>query len=69
MSDSPNYRKMSLQDLIQQEGSFRPDAPQGSAPRAELERRRFWRKFWTYGLVSWLALAVSVIALIIAANK
>lgn len=54
---------MSLQELIQLEGCFRADSPQGSAPRAELERRRFWRAFFTHGIVAWLALIVSIIAL------
>jgi hypothetical protein len=60
---SPNYRKMSLQELIQQEGCFRPDHPQGSGPRAELERRRFWQNLWTQGIPAWLALIISIVAL------
>jgi hypothetical protein len=47
------------------EGNFRQDSEWGASARAELERRRFWKKFLTYGIVAWLALIVSIVALYI----
>jgi hypothetical protein len=64
MSDI-DYTKKTLKELIQMEGNFRQDSEWGASARAELERRRFWKKFLTSGIVAWLALIVSIVALYI----
>ena len=35
------------------------------AATEELERRKFWRHFFTHGIVAWIALIISLISLVI----
>jgi hypothetical protein len=35
------------------------------AASEELERRKFWRHFFTHGIVSWIAIVISLISLVI----
>lgn len=35
------------------------------AAAQELKRRAFWRDFWSKGIVAWLALALSIVSLVV----
>ncbi len=35
------------------------------AAEQELKRRAFWRDFWSKGIVAWLALALSIVSLVV----
>ena len=66
MSRPPlNYRKMSDREISELAAQFRPDTPQGSGPREEIECRKSQRQFWKKDIVAWLALVISIISLIV----
>ena len=56
-------------ELLQQVHSKIPQAEEHIAAKLELERRDRLRRFWRQDLVAWLALALSIIALVVSALK
>ena len=44
-----------------------PSSPLRAAATVELERRAFWRAFWSHGIISWVALVVSILSLLVSA--
>jgi hypothetical protein len=49
--------------------AYNEGSPVRAAADTELARRKFWKTFWSHGIVAWLALAVSFISLIVALKK
>ncbi len=43
---------------------FYDGTPAKSAALVELARRKFWRDFWTHGIIAWIALVISIASLI-----
>ena len=64
MSKLPNFRELPDIELYTLRDGRQGWSDISAGARVELERRDFWRKFWTHGLVAWLALVVSIIALV-----
>lgn len=52
---------------LQSWSGLNPSSPLRAAAVAELERRKFWRAFWSHGVISWIALIVSVLSLCVSA--
>jgi len=65
MSDLPDFRKLPDIELYKLRDGFQGWSPQSAGAKIEIERRLFWRKFLTHGIVAWLALIVSIIALVL----
>jgi len=42
-------------------------SPLRAAAEAELDRRKFWRTFWSHGIIAWIALVISVLSLCVSA--
>lgn len=49
--------------------SYNEGSPMRAAAETELERRRFWKNFLTSGIVSWIALIISILSLYISYAK
>jgi hypothetical protein len=57
------FRKMSDVQLHQNKDGYQGWHDLSAGAKAELDRRAFWRAFITHGIVAWLALIVSIVAL------
>jgi hypothetical protein len=42
-----------------------PESEQYLDAKLELERRQWFRDFWTTGIVAWIALGISIVAIIV----
>ena len=62
--ESPNFKKATRQQLIQWRDGTQGWSDTCSGAKAELDRRDFWRRFWTHGgIVAWLSFIISIVAL------
>jgi len=66
MSDLPKFRELPEIELYKMRDGFQGWSPISAGAKVEIERRIFWKKFWTSGIVAWLALVVSIVALYVA---
>lgn len=60
-----NMKKKTDSELLQVIGMTFPEDDQHCDAMAELEWRKSWRSFWMSNFVSWSALALSAIAILI----
>ena len=69
--ETAKRKARSLDDfgLLQQVHSKIPQAEEHIAAKLELESRERRRRFWRQDLVAWLALALSIISLVVSALK
>jgi hypothetical protein len=57
------YEKLSSARLRSVQGSRHAGTPEHGVIAEMLEEREFWKRFWTGGVISWISLAVAVLAL------
>jgi hypothetical protein len=61
--DSPDFKKATRKQLHQWKDGNQGWSDICSGAKAELDRRDFWCRFFTYGIVAWLSLILSIISL------
>jgi hypothetical protein len=66
---SPDFRKAPDKELYKWRDGNQGWSDISGGAKAELDRRQFWRKFWSFGLVGWIALGVSIVSLVISILK
>lgn len=59
-------RRMSEFELQKWLG-YNEGSPMHAAAATELDRRKFWKSFFTHGIASWFALGVSILSLAVSA--
>jgi hypothetical protein len=62
-------KQRSLANLRETLGHQSPGTTAHGVISQMLQEQEFWQKFWTSGIVAWLSLGISIIALIISFQR
>ena len=62
-------REATDEELHRRIGAYVPDSDQFTAAKVELERRERNRTFWRKDIVAWLALALSIVSLLLSISN
>ena len=68
MSDI-DFKKLTNVELYKLRDGYHGGSPTSAGAKEELERRRIAHEFWTRNVVAWLALLVSIAALVVSLVK